>query len=193
MCGGRGFDMAVIARRADNPSVLGLGVHRVVDLDGRWWVGHTRSRCEKASAWEFEERGIGYFLPMIWKTHISSGKRRRSLLPLFPSYIFFCGDETVRQMALGTNRLCQVIPVAEQDRFVSELAGIEQALASRTPVELYRHAAVGRRCRIASGSLKGLEGVVVSRGRRARLVLEVSMLGQGALVEIEADLLEPAE
>ena len=37
----------------------------------------------------------------------------------------------------------------------------------------------------------GLVGTVARRDKLARLVLEVSMLGQGASLEIECDLLEP--
>jgi transcription antitermination factor NusG len=54
----------------------------------------------------------------------------------------------------------------------------------------YPFAAVGRRCRVTAGPLEGMEGIVVRRDKLARLVLEVSILGQGASVEIDADLLE---
>jgi hypothetical protein len=41
--------------------------------------------------------------------------------------------------------------------------------------------------------LKGYRGIVVRRQGAARLVLEVGILGQGALVEVDARLLEPAD
>jgi len=38
----------------------------------------------------------------------------------------------------------------------------------------------------------GIEGVVTERkDAKARMVLDVSILGQGAVVEIDSDLLEP--
>jgi hypothetical protein len=42
--------------------------------------------------------------------------------------------------------------------------------------------------------MAGTEGIVVQRNAKSsRLVLFVQMLGQGAAVEIDTDLLEPAE
>jgi hypothetical protein len=38
-----------------------------------------------------------------------------------------------------------------------------------------------------------MEGTVVRWDGRTRLVLEVGLLGRGAAMEIDADLLEPAE
>jgi len=40
----------------------------------------------------------------------------------------------------------------------------------------------------------GIEGVVIRRcDAKARMVLEVTILGQGAVIEIDADLLEPIQ
>jgi hypothetical protein len=39
----------------------------------------------------------------------------------------------------------------------------------------------------------GLEGTIVSRAKMTRLVLSISALGQGASLEIDADLLEPID
>jgi hypothetical protein len=40
--------------------------------------------------------------------------------------------------------------------------------------------------------MMGIEGVVIGReNAKARMVLEVTILGQGVIVEIDADLLEP--
>jgi len=43
------------------------------------------------------------------------------------------------------------------------------------------------------GAFSGIEGVVIQRGKVAKVVLQVSMLGQGAAMEIDASLLESAE
>jgi transcription antitermination factor NusG len=177
----------------ENPPILLPGVQKMADLSGRWWVGHTRARNEKAFAWDLVNKGIGYFLPLVERVTVSSGKKRRALMPLFPSYVFFCGSAEDRYQAMTTNRLCQAIEVDNQTQLVSELARIEQALAGKAALDLYPHAAEGRRCRITQGPFRGLEGVVIERRSIARLVLEISFLNQGAALEIDADLLEPAD
>lgn len=97
-------------------------------------------------------------------------------------------------MALRTNRLCHTVNVADQEQLIEELASIESALLSRAVIDGYQGLPVGSRCRIISGPMRSIEGVVVERKcSRARMVIEVTILTQGALVEIDADILEPLE
>ena len=191
--------LRVLARRArdiymlklsENPPMLHPPVASVRDLAGRWWVAHTKARFEKAFAWDLLRREIGYYLPLLERVRISSGKKRRVLMPIFPSYVFFCGNEDTRQTALATNRICQAIDVADQRRMIEELSAIEMALAGKAELDPYPFAAEGKRCRVKAGPFQGLEGVVAHRANVTRLVLQVSILGQGAAMEIDADLLE---
>jgi len=178
---------------SDNPPVLSPGHESLAELAGSWWVAHTKSRFEKAFAWDLLRRGIGYFLPMIERLRVSGGRKRRLLAPLFPSYVFFCGSDEDRYVAMTTNRLCTAIPVHDQTRLVRELTAIEIALAGKAQLDPYPFAAVGRHCRVKGGCLRGVEGVVIQRNGRARIVLQVAILGQGASIDIDADLLEPID
>jgi transcriptional antiterminator RfaH len=177
----------------ENPPILTPDVDTLAALRGTWWVAHTRARNEKALAWDLLGRGVGYFLPMRERVFFSGGRRRRGLLPLFTSYVFFCGNDDDRLAALRTNRVCRTLDVADQNRLVDELTAIEKALLGQAVLEPYAGVAIGQRCRIVAGPFRDIEGVVVERGSRARLVLNVGLLGQGAAMEIEADLLEPIE
>ena len=180
-------------RVADNPPTVYPPGAALDGLSGRWWVAHTRSRFEKAFAGQLAGLEISYFLPMREVVRVSGGRKRRLLAPLFPGYVFFCGPEEDRYRALATHRLCQALPVPEQDRLVENLLHVQKALEGKAPLEPYPFAAVGRRCRVTAGPFRGIEGVVVRRDRLHRLVLEVKMLGQGAWFEVEGDLLEPAD
>ena len=95
---------------------------------------------------------------------------------------------------MRTNRLCYTMDVVNQEQLIEELAGIESALLSKAVIDAYPGLPIGSRCRIISGPMKNIEGVIVERKcARARMVIEVTILTQGALVEIDADLLEPLE
>jgi len=175
---------------AENPPIVPPQHQSVLEMSGRWWVGHTKARFEKSFAWDLLRAGVAYFLPMVERVRVSGGRKRRVMMPLFSSYVFFCGDDDARYAAMTTNRLCRTLEVTDQPALTAELAAIEKALAGKAVLDPYPHAAVGRRCRVAAGPFRGLEGVVVHRNRLAKIVLEVHMLGQGAMMEIEADLLE---
>ena len=92
--------------------------------------------------------------------------------------------------AMTTNRICRTLDVFDQDGLVTQLIAIEKALvgdAELTPCPLPE---IGRRCRVRAGPLVNVEGVVVEYAKRARLILAVGILGQGAEMEIDADLLD---
>ncbi len=178
---------------SDNPPMLPPRAASLLELPGPWWIAHTKARFEKAFAFDLLRREIGYFLPMGEHRKVSGGKRRRVLLPLFPSYVFFCGGQDARYAALATDRLCRVIDVVDQAGLVRDLRSLELALAGKAVLDPYPFAAIGHRCRVTEGPFEGLEGVLVQRLGPNRLVLQVTMLGQGAAMEIDAELLEPLE
>jgi transcription antitermination factor NusG len=165
----------------------------VADIDGSWWIAHTKSRFEKAFVWDLLNGGINYFLPLCQRVRMSGGRKRTVLMPLFPGYVFFAGDEDARYRALMTHRLCNVIPVKNQRELRQELASIEKAVEQNASLDLYPFAAVGRRCRVSAGPFQGIEGIVASRSPKPRLMLKVSMLGQSVAMEIDLDLLEPVD
>jgi transcription antitermination factor NusG len=176
---------------SDNPPSIPEGVETLTDLAGNWWVAHTKARAEKALAWDLISHSIPYFLPMAEKTTIWGGRKRKVFVPIFPSYVFFAGTEEDRYAAFTTNRVCRVIPVVERDRLVQELECIRMAMACKDQLDLYPFAAVGERCRVTKGPLEGIEGIVIRKDDNVHLVLQVSLLGKGASLEITADLLEP--
>jgi len=176
-----------------NPPMSPDHVSSITDLAGHWWVGHTKARSEKALAWDLLHANIDYFLPMIKRVTFSGGRKRHGMQPLFPGYVFICGDQSARYRALLTHRLCQAIPVVDRQHLVDELSAIELAIKSGLALEQYPFAAVGNRCRVAKGPLQGIQGVVIRRNNTTRLVLQVSVLGNGASLEIDTDLLEPAD
>jgi len=180
-----------VLKLTDNPPMCTPDVASLADLAGTWWAAYTKARFEKAFAWDLLSRGIGYFLPMREKVGYWGNRKRRLLIPLFTSYVFFCGDPTDRYNALATNRLSHVIDVGNQAALVRELSAVEKALAGGLVIDHYPQLAVGRWARIISGPLMGTEGTVIERkDNKARVVLAITALGQGALIEVDIDVVE---
>lgn len=160
--------------------------------DEHCWVAHTRSRHEKTLAEELTRLGIGCYLPLCQRVTRSRATRRisRSIVPVFPGYLFFAGSEEQRYRALTTNHIAQTLPVGDPRELVHQLQQIEIALRSGEPIGHSARLAVGEPVRVIAGPLEGLEGVVVRWKSRLRIVLNVAILGQGATVEVDADTLE---
>ena len=178
-------------KMSDNPPALPPAARGIRDLKGRWWVAYTMARQEKALAWDLLRRDIGYYLPMREQRSFSGGRNRRTLLPLFPSYVFFCGSENDRYNALTTNHISHIIEVANQGQLVEELSAVQKALAVEPAVETCPLPEVGRRCRVIDGPHKGLEGTIVDDGDKLRFVLRIEALNQGVAIGVDPKLLEP--
>ena len=179
-----------LLKPTENPPIIWPEGKSICDFNGLWWVAHTKSRNEKALAQNLLRKDISYFLPMSWKTRHRSGRKIRSLLPLFSGYLFFCGDESQRIELLRTNRVANLIEVKDQQKLLDELLQVEQALKAGAPLVPHKHIKTGQQCRVIAGPLTDLKGIVVKTKSIMRLVLQIDMLGQAASVEIDTDIIE---
>jgi len=178
-------------RLQDNPPIVWPIAAKLSEVRSAWSVAYCRPRQEKALAADLCRHEVPYFLPMIQRETSSGGRRRQNLYPLFPSYLFFAGDERERLAALRTERIVRIIEVSkdEQSNFRKEIASLETALRHfPDSIELYPRLVPGARVRITSGPMRDMEGIVLQAQNKRKLWLGVSVLGVGATVEIHADL-----
>jgi transcription antitermination factor NusG len=175
----------------ENPPMTypeGASLHEV---DAPWWVAHTRARHEKALAFGLVNSGTSFFLPMVEKTRLIRRRRFRSLMPLFPGYLFFAGGIEAREQVLSSRHVAKTIRVLDQPRLLHELLQIERALKARSELDPFPYLKRGKRCRVRSGPLRGVQGTVVRRRGTTLLVLQVDMLGQSVATEIDPALVDP--
>lgn len=163
---------------------------RAADFTGRWWVLHTRSRAEKVVSGHLTRSGIQHFLPLVTLRRRYGGRDSHVCVPLFPGYVFLCGEDRDRIEALRCNRIAHVLEVSDQDRLRSDLLQIELLVTGDEPIDLYPRIRVGSMCRVVSGHLAGLEGVVLRRRGPWRVFVGVQFVGQSAELEIDSSLVE---
>ncbi len=180
-------------KASENPPIAWPEGKSVRQFTGPWLVAHTKSRNEKALAHDLSRRDISYFLPMTWKTRHSRGRKTRALLPIFSGYMFFCGQEDQRLEVLRTNRVANLIEVKDQEKLITELEQLQQALDAGVTLTPHKYIKTGQRCRVTAGPLADLQGVVVRTSNATRLVLQIDMLGQAASVEVDSDIIETVD
>ena len=162
-------------------------------LPGDWHLLHTRSRQEKILAESMAAKGIGVFLPLVDVTR-TYGRRKASVeLPLFPGYVFLKGPLDDAYEADRTKRVAGIIPVVNQAQLTWELRNLALALAARVPLDPYPYLRAGVKVEIRSGPLAGIQGVIESRKKRDRLLLQIDVLGQATSLEIDGAILDPIE
>jgi transcriptional antiterminator RfaH len=151
-----------------------------------WWCLHTKPRQEKATARELRKGELTFYLPQVLKEdRTPQGRKIRSVIPLFSSYLFLLGDLQDRLTALRGNRLVSVLEVSDQETIEHDLRQIHRMLSSGLPVQPEPTVPVGAKVRITSGPLTGVEGTVIRRANRDQFVAVVQFLGRGATVDLQ--------
>lgn len=160
--------------------------------DGFWICVRTRPRWEKKFVVWMMERHRTCFLPVFPHETASGRKRRTSLLPLFPGFVFVEGDFSKKDFA-STGCVAYVLRprgVKEAEQLQRELRDVWKGLASGLYLSPVHTLATGERCRIVDGPLRGVEAKFERRGRQGRLVLQVEIMGGGVAVEVPANEVE---
>lgn len=161
-------------------------------LEPLWYAAYTCSNHEKRIAQQLQERGIEHFLPLYETVHRWKDRRMRLSLPLFPGYVF------VRLPLRDRLRVLQVPSVV---RFVgcgdlptalpeSEIESLRNGLREELRAQPHPYLMTGRRVRVKSGPLAGMEGILQRRKGDFRVVLSIDLIMRSIAVDVDiADVL----
>jgi transcription antitermination factor NusG len=159
----------------------------------RWFAVFTVPQNEKSVVRHLGMREIESFLPAYETVRVWKNRQRvKTILPLFPTYLFVHIDARERARVLESPGVLQIvgngrvsIPVADAD--------IETLRASVTArlIEPYLDLVIGEKVRVKSGVLQGVQGTLVRRSGGDRFVLSFETINQHAAIQVSAEDLEP--
>jgi len=155
---------------------------------GDWWVAYVKPRHEKALAKELVRFSVPFYLPLICRVHRrpDNGKPRKAVVPLFPCYVPFRGEEH-RRLLYDTGRVRKILRVIAQDSFVRELRGVDAVLKHGEDARVCSTLPVGSLVRVARGPLKDLQGYLEQVEGQEYLVLGVEMFHRYIMVRVNPD------
>ncbi|HZN34037.1 MAG TPA: transcription termination/antitermination NusG family protein [Pirellulaceae bacterium] len=174
-----------------HPAQLLDGISDPADAPRKWWAVYTKSRQEKSLARDLLSQDIPFYLPLVPKVSVIAGRRVKSELPLFGSYLFLFATDDERVLTLATKRVAHLVSAPDATEITRALRQIQQLIAAGVPMTVEGRLCAGRRVRIKHGSLMGLEGVVVARRGEDRLLVTVDFLQQGVSILISDYQVEP--
>jgi transcription antitermination factor NusG len=159
-----------------------------------WWAMYCRSQREKQLMRRLQPLGVAHYCPLVAKrTRSSAARIRTAYVPLFPGYVFLYGDERDRYAALTTDCVSRWLPVADPVALTRDLRHIQHLIEIGAPLTLEARLQPGMRVRIRSGPFLGLEGTIIRREKRLRLLVAVKFLQQGASVLLDDCQVESAD
>jgi transcriptional antiterminator NusG len=165
----------------------GVSTVRQLEHALAWFALKTRSRHEKVVAEGLRRRGVECFLPLARARRRWSDRVREIETPLFSTYLFVRIDPAERLRALETRGAVALLgnPTPVPDAEIESLRALGAVLEPHPYVE------TGRLVRVKAGPFRGVEGRLVRRRGRTRLVIAVELLKQAAAMEVDAADVEP--
>jgi transcription antitermination factor NusG len=154
----------------------------------QWYAAYTRSHHEKCVADQLRTRTVEHFLPLYETVRNWKDRRKRMELPLFPGYIFVRIPLQERLRVLVVPGVVRLVgfdnhPAALPD---DEIEALRSVLGRGLRSEPHPYLTVGRKVRIARGALAGIEGVLVRKKGRVRLLLSIDLIRQSAMIEVDS-------
>lgn len=157
-----------------------------------WFAAYTRHQHEKSVEQILRRKGFETFLPLYTATHRWKDRFKELALPLFPCYIFIRGQSERRLDLVTTPGLHSLVGFAGRASFIpeAEIEAIRRVIELDVKVEPHPFLRSGDRVRIKSGPMEGIEGILVRKKGRSRLVLSIELLQNSAAVEVDSFVAE---
>lgn len=158
-----------------------------------WYVAYTYPKAEKKVQSKLEKIGIQSYLPLHQIIRDWSDRKKKLIVPLFPSYIFinstpgkkheiFAVKEIVRYVSFGGR------PATVNDSIINSLQNI---LKQNAEVDIEKYIKEGSPVKITEGPFAGTEGFLIRRNGKTRLLVQIDALQQGITVNISINDVTP--
>lgn len=155
-----------------------------------WFAVYTKSRHEKCLHSELSKKKIPSFLPLRKIKRQWSDRVQTVEEPLFKSYLFVHAPLSQR---LDVLNLQGAVSFVGKPSKISEtdILNIQRLVSEDMTIDPFPYLRVGEKVYIRSGPLKGLEGFILRKNGRCRLILSIETLEQSVSVEVDESIVEP--
>src|SRR5713226_613483 len=151
-----------------------------------WYVVYTNANHEKRVAQQLGQRSIEHLLPLYDSVRRWKDRRVRLQMPLFPGYVFVRVAFRDRLQVLQIPSVAHLVSFSGHPAPIpeSDIQSIQNCLNRDHNVEPYPYLQAGQRARVERGPLQGLEGIILRRKNRTRLILSFDLIMRSVAVEI---------
>ena len=161
-----------------------------------WYLIHSKPREEKLAQEHLERQGYEVYLPLILGRTKQRGRTVRSILAMFPRYLFIhlsdkSDDWGPIRSTIGVSNLVRfgMQPAVIPDCLIQDLRQREDAEGLQAvPIKKLK---MDDKVRIAEGLFEGYEGIYASKTSKDRVIVLLKIAENTTKVQIELDKLEP--
>ena len=155
--------------------------------DLKWFVVHTKPRCEKKLAKYSLQYEINYYLPLLDSVRVYKNRKVKFTKPMFPGYVFIkCDQEEKRQLTI-TGYVAYWLSVLNQMELISDLKQIYSGRELGVEFTRAKFLEKGTKVEIQKGPFAGLIGYVEDQKDVKEVILQITLLRQAVSVSARAD------
>ncbi len=157
----------------------------------RWFVAHTRPRCEKKFAALAAAEQFTHELPLVDSVRTYARQTKHYTKPIFPGYVFVQLPLEHKGRCYQQDLLVRLIPVDNEPQFLTQLEDVRRLAQSGLELLLHPLLKRGTVARVVSGPLRGIEGIIDDPTNPQGIVISIDVLRQGLLVKVPFHDLQP--
>lgn len=159
-----------------------------------WYAIYTKSRAEKKTLTQLQQRGIEVYLPIQKKLRQWSDRKKWVEMPLFNSYIFVKISEKEYYDVLQTPGVVRYVTFNGKAAKIrdEQIEFLKKLLSSEQELEISEHQFnVGEKVKVVVGVLHGMTGELVDVKNSKRFLVRFDQLGRSVILNIPTVYLEP--
>jgi transcription termination/antitermination protein NusG len=162
--------------------------------DLQWFALRTRSRHEKLVRDQLENQGLESLLPTVKRLSQWKDRKKEIEVPLFSGYCFVHFVSEHKLLVLKTIGVVDIVGSSHRPEAIpdKEIAAIKALMKSVLPYDPHPYLQEGMKVEVVRGPLQGVQGILLRKDKRHRLVLGVRLIQQAAAVEIDVNDVVPA-
>jgi transcription antitermination factor NusG len=159
----------------------------------RWYAVSVRPRHENLVSRHLKHRGFHCFLPLYRSVRRWKDRRKELEMALFPGYVFVNMDARDRLGVLTAPGVLRFVTFKGEPAAVAdtEIRTLELSVSPGFGAQPHPYLREGRRVRVRCGPLSGVEGIVLRRKERFRLVLSIDLIMRSVVFELDESDVEP--
>jgi len=160
----------------------------------RWYALRTRARHEKLVRDRLHSQDIEELLPIVKRLSQWKDRKKEVEVPLFSGYCFARFAWPDRLAAQKISGVVEIVGGGDRPEPIpdEEIAALKILMASTLRYDSHPYLHEGMQVEVARGPLAGVQGILLRKDKRHRLVIAVHLIQQAAAVEIDASDVVPA-
>ncbi|MDH5740808.1 MAG: UpxY family transcription antiterminator [Nitrospira sp.] len=160
---------------------------RVPTASLHWYALRTKSRHEKLVRDQLDKQGIQPLLPTVKRLSQWKDRKKEIEVPLFSGYCFVRFSQQEKTPVQKVTGVVGIVGSASRPEPIpeQEIDALRRLMTSVLPYDPHPYLHEGMQVEVVRGPLRGIQGILLRKEKRHRLVIGVRLIEQAAVVEID--------